>query len=322
MNAGAGEKRCPMSMKNYTREVKQVKYRAVVPATCANIGVGFDSTGLAVELHNAVEFEAIDSGLIIEAENKTFNVPKDKSNLIYRSAAACAKHIGKELPGLHMKQIDHIPHTRGLGSSSACIIAGLLIATALLEEKLSKQELLMIATEIEGHPDNVAPAIYGGVCISVMEGDRLVSHPIPVKDDICVAAIVPDFTLSTKKAREVLPKNVSMADAISNTARCGLLVSALYSGDYSLIDAALADRLHQPYRKTLIKGYDEVREAAKAAGAYGSCISGAGPTMLAFFSNSDPELESKFAQNLKGIPGGWKPKVMNFDRKGAYLETL
>lgn len=295
-------------------------YKVTVPATCANIGVGFDSTGLAVDLHNAVEFEAIESGLIIEADNKNFNVPKDKSNLIYKSAVQCADTLGKKLPGLHMKQIDKIPHTRGLGSSSACIVAGLLIATTLLGENLGKQELLAIANEIEGHPDNVAPAIYGGVCISVMEEGKLVSHPIPVKDDICVAAIVPDFTLSTKKAREVLPKSVSMADAISNTARCGLLVSALYSGDYSLIDAALADRLHQPYRKTLITGYDEVREAAKKAGAYGSCISGAGPTMLAFFSNKDKELSAKLEANLKGIEGGWTPMVMNFDTKGAFVE--
>ena len=297
-------------------------YSAKTPASSANMGVGFDSTGLAVKIYNEVHFFETEEGLVIELNTPNEFIPKDKRNLIYRAAEYTAKTCGKTLPGIYMKQFDSIPGTRGLGSSAACIVNGILIANTLLGLNLNKQEILNIATALEGHPDNVAPAIYGGVCISAVDDGKVVSHPISVKDDLAVCVAVPSFTLSTRKARSVLPESVSMADAINNISREGLLVSALYSGNYSLLPTALQDRLHQPYRKRLIAGYDKVVNAAKQCGAYARCISGAGPTILSFIPAALPDFEENLNKKLTNIAGGWQAIVCPFDKDGAAVTEI
>lgn len=296
-------------------------FRVTVPATSGNIGIGFDTAGLAVDIFNYVDFEARPSGLVIETPGAAFAVPRDGRNLIYRAAKKAAQTIGKPLPGLYMKQYGNIPHTRGLGSSAACIVAGIMIAEILLGHPLSQSERLEIATVMEGHPDNAAPAIYGGVCISVQDGRQIITSPIAVKNDLMVAVLVPDFTLSTRRAREVLPKAVSVPDAVHNIGRMGLFVSALYSGDYSLLRVALDDRLHQPYRKGLIQNFDRVVQAALSAGAYGACLSGAGPTILAF-APDDSAFLPRLEERLQGIGGGWKPLLVPFNQRGAFVQAL
>ena len=297
-------------------------YSVKTPAFSANIGVGFDSTGLAVQIYNTVHFFEIEKGLVIECDKDSFNIPKDEHNLIYRSASFTAQKYGKMLPGIYMKQFDDIPNTRGLGSSAACIVSGINIANTLLELNLSKMDMLNIATELEGHPDNVAPAIFGGVCISAVDNGKVVSHPIPVKDDLSIAVTIPSFTLSTKKARSVLPETVSMADAINNISREGLLVSALYSGDYSLLSTALQDRLHQPYRKRLIAGYDKVTSIASDCGAYASCISGAGPTILSFVPSALKTFEAEINEKLSNLSGGWRTIVAPIDKNGSSVNEI
>lgn len=296
-------------------------YKVTVPATSGNIGVGFDTAGLAVDIFNYVEFEKRPSGLHIEAPGAAFPVPKDGRNLIFRAAKKTAETLGKPLPGIYMKQYGKIPHTRGLGSSAACIVAGILMAETLLETPLSKSQRLEIATVMEGHPDNAAPAIYGGVCISVKDQGKILTTPISVKEDLMVAVMIPDFTLSTKRAREVLPSSVSIPDAVSNIGRMGIFVSALYSGDYSRLQAALDDKLHQPYRKPLVKNFDAVVRAALDCGAYGACLSGAGPTILAFVPKKDGLLPL-LQKRLQTIQGGWKVILTPFNQKGAFVETL
>lgn len=297
-------------------------YSVKIPATSANMGVGFDSTGLAIELYNTIHFFEIEEPLIIETDKESPNVPKDKRNLIYRAAKYTAEKYGKKLPGLYMKQFDEIPSTRGLGSSAACIVGGICIADTLLGLGLERMEMLNIATDLEGHPDNVAPAIFGGVCISAVDDGRVVSHPIPIRDDLAVAVLIPSFTLSTKKARSVLPEQVSMADAINNISREGLLISALYSGNYELLSTALQDRLHQPYRKRLIAGYDKVTGICGDCGAYASCISGAGPTILSFFPAAKEDTEALLNARLADIAGGWRAIVAPFDRQGFTVNIL
>lgn len=297
-------------------------YSVKIPATSANMGVGFDSTGLAVELYNTIHFFEIEEPLIIETDKESPNVPRDKRNLIYRAAKYTAEKYGKRLPGLYMKQFDDIPSTRGLGSSAACIVGGICIADTLLGLGLDRMEMLNIATDLEGHPDNVAPAIFGGVCISAVDDGRVVSHPIPIRDDLAVAVLIPSFTLSTKKARSVLPEQVSMADAINNISREGLLISALYSGNYELLSTALQDRLHQPYRKRLIAGYDKVTGICGECGAYASCISGAGPTILSFFPAAKEDTEALLNSRLADIAGGWRAIVAPFDRQGFTVKIL
>ena len=297
-------------------------YSVKIPATSANMGVGFDSTGLAIELYNTIHFFEIEEPLIIETDKESPNVPKDKRNLIYRAAKYTAEKYGKKLPGLYMKQFDEIPSTRGLGSSAACIVGGICIADTLLGLGLERMEMLNIATDLEGHPDNVAPAIFGGVCISAVDDGKVVSHPIPIRDDLAVAVLIPSFTLSTKKARSVLPEQVSMADAINNISREGLLISALYSGNYELLSTALQDRLHQPYRKRLIAGYDKVTGICGECGAYASCISGAGPTILSFFPAAMEDTEALLNSRLADIAGGWRAIVAPFDRQGFTVNIL
>ena len=297
-------------------------YSVKIPATSANMGVGFDSTGLAIELYNTIHFFEIEEPLIIETDKESPNVPKDKRNLIYRAAKYTAEKYGKKLPGLYMKQFYEIPSTRGLGSSAACIVGGICIADTLLGLGLERMEMLNIATDLEGHPDNVAPAIFGGVCISAVDDGKIVSHPIPIRDDLAVAVLIPSFTLSTKKARSVLPEQVSMADAINNISREGLLISALYSGNYELLSTALQDRLHQPYRKRLIAGYDKVTGICGECGAYASCISGAGPTILSFFPAAMEDTEALLNSRLAEIAGGWRAIVAPFDRQGFTVKTL
>ncbi len=301
--------------------MKGKMYSVKIPATSANMGVGFDSTGLAIELYNEIHFFEIEEPLVIETDKPETNVPKDRRNLIYRAAKYTAEKFNKKLPGLYMKQFDSIPSTRGLGSSAACIVGGICIADTLLELNLDRTQMLNIATELEGHPDNVAPAIFGGVCISAVDGGKVVSHPIPIRDDLSVAVLIPSFTLSTKKARSVLPEQVSMADAINNISREGMLISALYSGNYDLLSTALQDRLHQPYRKRLIAGYDKVTKISGECGAYASCISGAGPTILSFFP-ANGDIEDVLNSRLSQIAGGWRAIVAPFDRQGYTLKEL
>ena len=292
-----------------------------IPATSANMGVGFDAAGLALGIYNTIVFERRPSGLEIEAVHPKFRAPRDERNLIYRAAKFAADALGAALPGLYLRQDDHIPHTRGLGSSAACIVGGIMLADQLLEAHLTQDQILALATQMEGHPDNAAPAIFGGVCVSVRCADGgICTQHIPVRDDLGVVALVPDFTLSTRRAREVLPETVSRADAVANTSRMGLLVSLLYTGKYDLLQEALADRLHQPYRKALIPQYDAVASAAQKAGAYGVCLSGAGPTMLVFYPAQDAAFAERLSRALSGIEGGWQPVFTHIDQRGAYIE--
>ena len=296
-------------------------YQVRIPATSANMGVGFDCAGLALDIYNTIAFERRKSGLQIEFAHPEPFVPRDGRNLIVRAARFAADKIGRKLGGLYLRQDDHIPHTRGLGSSAACIVGGIHIANTLLDGRLSREDMLEIATELEGHPDNAAPALYGGVCVSTRYEGKVLTQNIPVREDLAVCPIVPSFTLSTKKSRDVLPAGVTRQDAIQNIACMGLLVSALYTGDYRLLAPAMQDRLHEPYRKALIPGFDDVERVALEQGAYAVCLSGAGPTLLAFYpaGGNSPE---KLSAALAGVPGGWKAISSGFDRRGAYVEAL
>lgn len=290
-------------------------YSVKVPATSGNLGVGFDCAGLAMKLYNTTEFEAMEKGLCIETVREVTHIPLDERNLIYLTAKTTAERIGKPLGGLHLKQNDAIPHTRGLGSSAACIVAGIMIANTLLDGKMSREDILNLATELEGHPDNAAPAVYGGVCVCAMEEKNVLCKMLPM--ELKVAAIIPSFTLSTKRAREVLPVNVLRSAAVSNIGRMGLLITALQSKDYSYLKVALKDELHQPYRKKLIRGYEAVCAAAENVGAHATCLSGAGPTILAFMD--DTAALERLNSELMSIDGGWFATAYEADNEGAIV---
>lgn len=259
-----------------------------VPATTANLGAGFDVLGLALTLYNEVHLSVPASGPALAILNEgegADSLPTDKRHLICQVVARTFKKARKPLPkSLELRLVNRIPLARGLGSSSAAIVGGIAAANAAAGNVLSQDDMLALATEIEGHPDNVAPALLGGLTASAVSGGKVAS--VSWKDralfkDLKFVVAVPDFQLSTKKARAVLPAKVSRADAIFNVGRAALLLAALKEQRHDLLSTALEDRLHQPYRKKLIPGFDAALAAAQKAGAFGACLSGAGPTLLA-----------------------------------------
>lgn len=254
-----------------------------IPATSANLGPGFDCLGLALSLYQRVTLTTCaEPGLTITAEGEdAHKIPTDASNLVWQSAELIFDRLGQRPFGLHIHQQNEIPIGSGLGSSSSAILAGLFGANALLGSPLSRAELLQIAANLEGHPDNVAPAVYGGLILGVQDGETLLIESIPTPP-LRVVVALPDFHLPTAEARAALPAQVSRQDAIFNAARLGLLVRALETADYGKIRVAMQDRLHQPYRLPLVPGLAEAFAAAYAAGAAGVALSGAGPSLIAF----------------------------------------
>ena len=256
-----------------------------VPATSANCGPGFDSLGLAVNLYNEVTYELTDSGfqLEVEGEGKDFLKPHGR-NLAFQSFLHLwNKATDFRRTGLKVRMINRIPMARGLGSSSAAIVGGLAAANILSGANFSREVLLQLATEIEGHPDNVAPAIYGGFTVSFTDGESG-AHTLPVlpAKPLQFVAVVPEMRLATSVARQAIPAVVPHHDAVFNASRTGLLVGSLLSGNYTFLGEAMEDKLHQPYRAHLIPHLRDVFEAAKQAGAYNAIISGAGSTIMAY----------------------------------------
>ena len=297
-----------------------MKIKVSVPATSANVGSGFDALGLAVTLYNTVTFEESDK-LDISAADGT-RIPRNESNLVYRSAKGLFDKVGKKIPPLKIVQTNPIPMARGLGSSSACIIAGLLGANRMLGDVLNTQELLTLATAIEGHPDNVAPAMLGGFVTSVYDEGQVYSVKKNIDEQLAFAAFVPDFRLLTSKARAALPDMVSHKDAVYNLSRAALATAAFCDGDYSLLGVATKDSLHQKYRLPLIDGGDEMFELAQDLGALAVYISGAGPTIMAVVPRDDQEF---FARAQEALPQSEKLKHFTVyrllpDNTGATVE--
>ncbi|MCI0577199.1 MAG: homoserine kinase [Chloroflexi bacterium] len=260
--------------------VRQVT--VTVPATTANLGPGFDCLGLALGLYNRVTFVETAGGLevVIRGEGAE-PLPTDETNLVVRAAGRLFQVVGRRPAGLRVVQENDIPVGSGLGSSAAAALGGLLAANALVNAGLEREALLALATEIEGHPDNVAPALYGGLALVIQDEGRLLVESIPVPE-MEVAIVLPAFELPTAEARAALPKQVPLADAVFNAGRVGLLVRALAAGDYGRLGMATQDRLHQPYRLPLVPGLAQAFAAARAAGAAAVALSGAGPSLVAF----------------------------------------
>ena len=253
-----------------------MKVTVKVPATSANLGPGFDSFGLALTLYNTITLEETGSGL------EFTGCPADyanEDNLIYVSYKAALDYMGIPVKGLKVEIDASIPISRGLGSSAALLTAGAMGANALHGSPLSLQEILEVTNPIEGHPDNLAPAIFGGMTASMMCGDKPITVPCPLHPDWKFLALVPDFPLSTSAARGVLPPSYSRADAVYNVGRGALVVKALELGDEALLAMAMDDKIHQPYRRSLIADYGIIESMCKEQGA-AFCLSGAGPTLL------------------------------------------
>ncbi len=262
-----------------------VSIRVCVPATTANIGPGFDCLGAALTLYNEFSFARSGDGetlTITVVGIDAAKVGRDADNLVYQAFVQLYDRINQPVPPVTIAITMNVPLSRGLGSSATAIVGGLVGANELAGQPLDDQQLAALATEMEGHPDNVVPALLGGARIAATGIDRPWEiAPLTWHESIVPVVAIPDFELATRAARSVLPENYSRSDVIFNASHLGLLLQGLATGDGNWLKAALQDKIHQPYRQCLIQGYDAVFAAAIGAGAHGLVISGAGPTLLA-----------------------------------------
>ncbi|HEY8444483.1 MAG TPA: homoserine kinase [Clostridia bacterium] len=253
-----------------------------VPATSANLGAGFDCMGLALDIYNEIFVEPADS-IIIETDD---DLPKDKTNLVVSSMIRTYEHLGHEFKGVYIKQVNNIPKTSGLGSSAACIVGGVTAANILLGSPMSQDDIIDFCTMIDGHPDNVVPAILGGVTASVINGQNKVHtfRCVP-NGNLKVAVAIADFPLSTNETRAILPRMYTREDMVYSLSRAVATFAALSNGEFSKLKYIMDDKIHTPYRKHLIKDFDDIVQSFMDAGAYGVFLSGAGPAIAAFVGN-------------------------------------
>ena len=291
-----------------------MKVTVRVPATTANLGPGFDSFGLALTLYNDISLEETESGL------EFIGCPADYANgdnLIFVAYKAAMDAMGIPVKGLKVTIDSHIPISRGLGSSAALLTAGAMGANALHGSPLSLQQVLEVTNPIEGHPDNLAPAIFGGLTASMMVGEQPITVPCTLHPDWKFLALVPDFPLSTSAARGVLPASYSRADAVYNVGRGALVIKALELGDEKLLAMAMDDKIHQPYRRKLIADYDAIESIVQQHGA-AFALSGAGPTLLCVTRNdnlADILRESLPAQTQ----ANWTVLSLEAEHKGVQI---
>ncbi len=276
--------------------------RVAVPASTANLGPGFDTLGMALSLYSWIEMKEAEQTKITLLGDQLYGIPTDKTNLIYKMAQAVFRKANVSIPELEITMYSDIPLTRGLGSSASALIGALAAANALTGHVLPDEELLNMATAFEKHPDNVGASLYGGIVVATWDGEHANCLRIAPSVNMQALVVIPDFQLSTTKAREVLPTELTMADAIYNISRSSLLVAALSAGKLDLIREAMQDRLHQPYRAALIPGMEQILQEATDRGALGIALSGAGPTMIALVDRHSPrkaELESYLIDTMR-----------------------
>ena len=287
--------------------------RVRVPATSANLGPGFDVAGLAVTLYNTFTFELLEQGLEILGCPEQF---ANKDNMTYQAFDEAAKEVGLDYKGVRIVTSGDVPYTRGLGSSSTCIVAGIVAAYAFKDRYEDRQDILELATKIEGH-------IFGGMTVSVMEDHKVTTLSLPIKNDYRFVALIPPFTLSTAKARAVLPNTLERADAIKNVSHLALMVASLINGYDQGLKLGFKDRLHQPYRGKLIKNYfpimDILEKDDKILGAY---LSGAGPTIMAMIKAEDDKGVVRIKEELGELIEGWKVEKLELDTRGYVCDFL
>jgi homoserine kinase len=296
-------------------------FHILVPATTANLGPGFDCLGMALSLYNEIEVLVLaappDSNDIVEIEGEgASELPRDDRNMIVYGMHRVFARAGLTPPPFRLKTINHIPMMSGLGSSSAAIVSGIVAGNELIGNVFSRDDLLTLATEMEGHPDNVGPALLGGLIVAVATESLPIMAQVEVPP-LQVVIVTPDLQVSTDEARRMLPSMLSRHDAIYNIGRAALVVQALSKGDFDLLGRAMDDRLHQPYRKHLIKGYDDVVSAAREAGASAVAISGSGPTLIAFAPDRHKAIADEMRQAFAVHEINSRAWVLDVDRLGA-----
>jgi homoserine kinase len=297
-----------------------VRAHVRVPATSANLGPGFDALGLALALYNEVEATEADGVSVTVEGEGTGHLPTGADNVVARGARLAYEAAGCSFKGVALRCVNRVPPARGLGSSAAAWVGGLLAGSRLSGADLPASELLALATRAEGHPDNVAAAILGGLTVSCVASDgRVTAVALPVPEQLTWVVLVPSVTASTAEARAVLPASVPRSDAVFNVQRVALLLAGLQARRPDALAAALDDRLHQPYRRSLFPWMGAVADAARGAGALGCVLSGAGPSLLAVVHDAvaadGVARAMEAALRAAGLEG--RARAMSVDTAGA-----
>jgi len=290
-----------------------------VPATTANLGPGFDCLGMALNIHNTVTIAKSRSfNIAISGEGEEI-LSYGKDNLVHSAITKLFDQIGQPVPDLRINCDNKIPTARGLGSSTAAIVAGLVAANSLSGNTMSEEELLQLGIEMEGHPDNLTPALFGGCQVVVTDGTRLVHERVPVRRIWKFVLFIPDFEMPTVEARAVLPRQITREDAIYNLGRVALLTQALISGQADILKVATQDRLHQLHRQALFPAMSDIFATALSAGADGVFLSGSGSTVLALARGElDTIGKAMLAEGKRaGIKG--KIKIAELSETGALI---
>jgi homoserine kinase len=291
-----------------------------VPATSANLGPGYDAVGLALSLSMRISLDRSPQPVVEVRGTGAELIPRGPEHSAYRAARFVAELVGESNAHFRLVQENAIPPTRGLGGSAAALVGGAVAANDLFGGQIAAPDLLNIVCELDGHPDNAAPAMLGGLVIGTLTPEGVSAVRLEPKDLKAVVA-VPDFAVSTTAARRVLPDSVPHRDAAFNVGRSGLLLGALAAGEYALLRVGMQDRLHQPYRSHLIPGLEDVIDAALAHGAYGACLSGSGPTVLALAPETGAQgiaSAMQVAFEMRGVEArSW---ALDVDLSGARVE--
>ena len=292
-----------------------------VPATSANMGPGFDCLGVALNLYNRFHIEESEDGLYIDGCEEPY---KNENNLVYVSMQKCFEKIGykPERKGLRISFESDIPVSRGLGSSAACILGGVLAANEIGKGNLNKHEILEIASEIEGHPDNITPALFGGMTVSIKDGNRVYYEKIKLPQGLKFCAIIPDFKLSTKESRAVLPDSIPYKDGVYNVGRVSLMIAALSNGNFDLLKLACKDRLHEIYRGGLISNFNGIVEECNRLNSLCVFLSGAGPTIMAVLKEEDSAFRNHMEAYLSKLESRWIVKELKSDFDGAFVANI
>ncbi|MGH4138677.1 homoserine kinase [Clostridium sp.] len=290
-----------------------------VPATSANMGPGLDTLGVAFKLYNRFIVEEIETGFEIFGCDEKF---RNSDNLVYSLMLKTFKKLGKAPKGVRLTFKTDLPVKGGLGSSATCILAGIIAANKLCGDILTRQEVLNFACVIEGHPDNVTPAMVGGMTASIMNEGVTHYNKIPISGGIKFCALIPKLQLSTEASRAVLPETIPFKDGVYNVGMVSMLIAALVNGDYKGIKLACNDKLHQPYRTSLIENYSDITSFVQDSEALGVYLSGAGPTIMVILKKEDNNTQEKLKKFLKHLSGNWETLNLEIDEEGVQIREL
>ncbi|WP_455525551.1 homoserine kinase [Peptostreptococcus stomatis] len=300
--------------------------RVKVPATTANMGPGYDVLGMALSQYSTFQCQEDDKiSLTIKGLESEKLVNQDhEANLVVRSMNHLFKYVDKYPKGYKLEIINDIPLARGMGSSASAIVGGLLVANYLVGADLNQDEILKLATQIEGHPDNVAPALMGNIVLSTKApDDQVIYHSIKPFDDLTCVLFIPDYEVSTSMSRAVLPQSISMADAVHTSGHLSLMLAGFMTGNKDLIGKTMVDRLHEPYRKSLIKNFDDFKASALEAGAFAFSLSGSGSTIIAYCDHdSAPHVKRAFKEVSQKYSISGTSKIIAPCSQGAVCEVV